>query len=149
MEENYIQWIFNPPLSPHFGGVFEVMIKAAKKAMDVIIRRASLHDEELMSVFIEIEGIMNSRPICAISKDIKDETVLTPNHFLLGHAIGYEDGNSMRQRWKLTQEIAQHYWKRVRKEILMRWRERHKLKLENTSDQEFEAVLATWKGALK
>ena len=26
-----VKWFFNPPLAPHFGGVHEVMIKAAKK----------------------------------------------------------------------------------------------------------------------
>ena len=26
-----IKWTFNPPLSPHFGGVYEVMIKALRK----------------------------------------------------------------------------------------------------------------------
>ena len=28
-----IKWIFNPPYAPHFGGVFEIMIKAAKKQL--------------------------------------------------------------------------------------------------------------------
>ena len=28
-----VKWSFNPPLAPHFGGVHEVMIKAAKKAI--------------------------------------------------------------------------------------------------------------------
>ena len=28
-----IKWKFNPPYSPHFGGVFETMIKAAKRAV--------------------------------------------------------------------------------------------------------------------
>ena len=28
-----VKWSFNPPLSPHFGGVHEIMIKAAKKAI--------------------------------------------------------------------------------------------------------------------
>ena len=28
-----VQWLFNPPGAPHFGGVHEIMVKAAKKAI--------------------------------------------------------------------------------------------------------------------
>ena len=36
-----VNWFFNPPLAPHFGGVHEIMIKVAKKA-----------DEELMLLLL-------------------------------------------------------------------------------------------------
>ena len=28
-----VQWSLNPPAAPHFGGVHEIMVKAAKKAI--------------------------------------------------------------------------------------------------------------------
>ena len=32
-----VEWFFNPPLAPHFGGIHEVMIKATKKALRAML----------------------------------------------------------------------------------------------------------------
>ena len=40
-----VKWNFTPPLSPHFGGVYETMIKAAKRAMNAVIWNADITDE--------------------------------------------------------------------------------------------------------
>ena len=42
-----VNWVFNPPLAPHFGEAHEIVIKAAKKA-----------DEELMTALIGAESLM-------------------------------------------------------------------------------------------
>ena len=52
-----IKWKFNPPPSPHFGGVYEVMIKVAKKAIYGILGNADVSDEELMTAFIGEEAL--------------------------------------------------------------------------------------------
>ena len=48
--------IINPPSAPHFGGVYESLIKSMKRAMQRILTKADISDEELMTVLIEIEG---------------------------------------------------------------------------------------------
>ena len=83
-----LKWCFNPPLAPHFGGVYEAMIKAAKKAICAILSNADINDEELMMTFIGIEALLNSHPLTYQSADSKDATPLTPNHFLHGQAGG-------------------------------------------------------------
>ena len=85
---NGIRWHWNPPLAPHFGGVFERMIKSAKRAINAILGHADVKDEELLTVFTGVESLLNSRPLTATSKDPNDDPILTPNHFLIGHMGG-------------------------------------------------------------
>ena len=79
-----VKWHFNPPLSPHFSGVHEVMIKAAKKAISAILSSADVTDEELLSAVVGAEGLINSRPLTYQSVNPQDPVPLTPNHFLHG-----------------------------------------------------------------
>ena len=40
-----IKWYFNPPLAPHFGGVHESMIKAAKRTISAVLGNAGVTDD--------------------------------------------------------------------------------------------------------
>ena len=79
-----IDWQFNSPEAPHFGGVFERMIKAAKRAIYAVLKEADVDDEELQTMFTGTESLLNSRPLTIVSGDVNDELVLTPNYFLNG-----------------------------------------------------------------
>ena len=58
-----VQWSFNPPGAPHFGGVHEIMVKAAKKAIKNILENADINNEKRVTVFVSAEGLINSRPL--------------------------------------------------------------------------------------
>ncbi|XP_046557778.1 uncharacterized protein LOC124266970 [Haliotis rubra] len=76
-----IKWCFNPPHASHFGGVFETMIKAAKRGIFAILSGGDVTDEELMTAFTGAEALINSRPFTYQSAHPHDSTPLTPNHF--------------------------------------------------------------------
>ena len=61
-----IQWHFNPPLSPHFGGLWEAAVKSFKHHLKRILKNQTLTYEQINILLIEIEGILNSRPLCTL-----------------------------------------------------------------------------------
>ena len=120
-----IQWEFNPPVSPHFEGVFEIMIKCAKKAIRGILGNAEVTDEELLTVICGAESLLNSRPITYVSSDCNDLYPFTPNHFIHGQAGGkfaveatQEENYNPRKRWHRIQQLISQVWRRWRKELL-------------------------------
>ena len=120
-----IEWRFNPPTGSHHGGVFESLIKSAKKSIRAILGNAGVTDEELLTAIVEVEGLMNSRPLTYCSDDPKDDPVLTPNHFLYGQAGGGlaprvvdELAFNPRNRWRFVQDLVLKAWRRWMKEYL-------------------------------
>ena len=56
-----IKWSWNPPLGSYFGGVFDSLIKVAKKTMKAMVENAGLDDNELQSAIKKAEALTNSR----------------------------------------------------------------------------------------
>ena len=65
--------------------VFESMIKSAKKAINKWLKNARVTDEELLSVVIGAESLVNLQPITYLSACPKDDCPLTANHFFRGN----------------------------------------------------------------
>ena len=122
-----IHWDFNPPESPHMGGVWERMVRSVKTSLNAIIMAEGvvLNDFTLMTVLTEVEALVNSRPLTPVSDDVSDLEALTPNHFIMGRAstllpicITYNDNVTPRKRWKHAQSITQQFWDQWRREYL-------------------------------
>ena len=53
-----VKWHFNPPNAPHFVGVYEIMIKTTKRAINEILGNAGITDEELHTAFTGAESLL-------------------------------------------------------------------------------------------
>lgn len=120
-----IEFKFNPPSAPHFGGVWEIQIKAAKTHLYRVVGDQVLTFEELTTLFVQIEAVLNSRPLCPVGTDPNDLSVLTPGHFLTLEpltAVPDEDLSSVNinrlRRWQLLQSFHQNFWSRWKHEYL-------------------------------
>ncbi|XP_033323544.2 uncharacterized protein LOC117218920 [Megalopta genalis] len=125
LAEQSIDWFLSPPYSPHFGGLWEAAVKSFKHHLIRTVGDTLLTYEQLNTYVIEIEGILNSRPLTPLSPDPNDLQVLTPGHFLIGEPItslpeqNYTDIQSNRlSLWQHVQKIKQHFWRRWHKEYI-------------------------------
>ncbi|XP_029965347.1 uncharacterized protein LOC115401351 [Salarias fasciatus] len=114
-----ISYYFNPPASPHFGGVWEREIRSIKSALYSTVGAQPVPEEVLRTVLIEVEGILNSKPLGYVSADARDLDPITPNVLLMGRPDGslpqvvYPETELIgRRRWKHSQILADHFWAR-------------------------------------
>ncbi|KAL7724701.1 hypothetical protein ACLKA6_018887 [Drosophila palustris] len=81
------EFVFIPPRAPHFGGLWEAAVKSAKHLMVRAIGNALLREDEMQTVLVEVEAVLNSRPLIADSSSPNDGKVITPAHLLIGTTL--------------------------------------------------------------
>ncbi|XP_062713737.1 uncharacterized protein LOC115269020 [Aedes albopictus] len=120
-----IEWHFIPPDAPEFGGLWEAAVKSAKTHLKRIVGNVKLTFEELTTVLVEIEAVLNSRPLFTISNDPADPLVITPAHYLIGRPLtampepSLEDVQATRlNRWQHLQLMREHFWRAWSREYL-------------------------------
>ena len=64
-----INWKFILDRSPWWGGFYERLVKVVKDALRKVVKNAKLNYDELMTILIEIESMINSRPLTYLSDD--------------------------------------------------------------------------------
>ncbi|XP_062715374.1 uncharacterized protein LOC134291519 [Aedes albopictus] len=111
-------WIFIPPLSPHMGGAWERLIRSVKQNLEKLKPNRLPSDETLRNILIEVEYLVNSRPLTDIPLDDDQSPVLTPNHFIIGSSNGVlpwtcldDSPVRLKENWKLSQSATNQFWK--------------------------------------
>ncbi|KAL1255485.1 hypothetical protein QQF64_013546 [Cirrhinus molitorella] len=102
-----VEFRFNPPNAPHFGGCWEREIHSLKQALTATIGAQSVTFEVLQTVLVEIEGILKSDP-----------DPITPNSLLMGRPdsslppeVYPESELISRWRWCHSQVLADNFWR--------------------------------------
>ena len=134
-----IRWRFNLARAPWWGGMFERMVRSTKRCLKKAVGSRRLTYEELNTVLVEIEAVLNSRPLTYIYED-DVEVPLTPSHLFCGRRLldkpeqGYEpedddvllDRKDMITQTKGSEAVVDHFWKRWSREYLVDLREHQK-----------------------
>lgn len=114
-----IKFIFNPPSAPHFEGLWKSGLKSVKTHIAHVVGHQVLILEEFNMLIVQIKAILNSRPLCSLSSDPNNLTVLTPCYFLTLEplmAVADPDLTNLKisrlSPWQLVQQLQQSFWKR-------------------------------------
>lgn len=137
LDRKKIEWRFNLERAPWWGGFFERMVVSVKACLRKVLGNARLTFDEFLTVLVEVEGTLNSRPLTHDYNEEEHE-VLTPSHLIFGRRIQSmpdeiaeepeKNESSCSERFRyLTVKLA-HFWKRWRNEYLVNLREFHRAK---------------------
>ncbi|KAJ8710050.1 hypothetical protein PYW07_009416 [Mythimna separata] len=128
-----INFSFIPAYTPHFGGLWESAVKSVKHHLRRILGLTNLTFEEMATCLIQVEAVLNSRPLTPLSNDPSDLTPLTPAHFLIGRSLvmlphpQIQTANiSNLQRFRRVEYLKQHFWTRFTHEYILWLKERTK-----------------------
>ena len=167
-----VQWQFIPKRAPWYGGWWERLIGLTKMSLKKVLGRARVSLAVVQTLTVEVEAILNDRPLTHVSSDLEDAEPLTPAHLLHGHRITslphtvveeqdlndptYGSVTDVSQRAKLQAFLLNQFQARWRHEYLTSLREYHRTTGNNSQRvKPGEVVLvydesprSTWKMAI-
>ncbi|MCP9263590.1 Integrase core domain containing protein [Dirofilaria immitis] len=120
-----ITWKNTTPRAPWEGGIYERMIDVTKTAMRRAIGRKLLWERELITLIIEIEGVLNTRPLTYVN--FEDYVIIRPIDFILPNAslvtqIPYDNDEEEYHLHRLsTKEKLVRYWSNTLKALDTFW----------------------------
>lgn len=125
LQQKEVQWTFMPPTASHMGGAWERMIRSVRRILTSLSGERTLTEDQLHTLLLEAESILNSRPLTPVTLDVDHQTPLTPNHMLKLHPtvdlpplLTSESDCYAKCRWRHVQYLADQFWLRWSREYL-------------------------------
>ena len=142
LESKNISWSFIPKRAPWYGGFWERIIGLTKQAVKKTLGRAFITQAQLETIVVEIEAMLNNRPLTYVSSDLLDPEPLTPADMLYGRRIQsipyhledpedlsdptFTTSKDIRKSVDKQKHLIQQFWQRWKREYLTSLREVHK-----------------------
>ena len=135
-----IKWSFSTPLAPHHNGLVEALVKSVKNSLNKIINDRILTAEEYRTILMEIQNLINSRPVWPPNDGDAEDVPITCNDLLRPggldkHPMPLDDGNP-KMRYHYIQKVISEWWKLWLRNFVPSLQVRNKWwkKRENVSD---------------
>ena len=120
------------PTSPWWGRFYERLVRSVKISLKKILGKSMLSYEELQTVLLKIESVINGRPLVYLSEDDLGD-VLTPNHLMYDRNIRKKSNalvpesvvQDLSKRYKYISKLVNDQWKRFSRVYLNELRQHH------------------------
>lgn len=139
--EHEIQWKFIPAESPWMGGAYERMIGTVKSSFERVYGNKVMSIEQFELAMIEVEAIVNCRPITYVEKEA-DASIVTPNDFLQvrypAMPIDFKKAPTTQQltsTWLAAEQALEEFW-RIWSEQYLRFIRERRDKMKNPRKSE-------------
>jgi hypothetical protein len=128
-----------------WGGFYERLVKSVKECLRKIIGKALLSYEEMSTLLVEVETVLNLRPLTYVYNEKDEPCPLTPMHFLnfgkeISYPINFADiiddaskRSSALRRKKFQTLLLKQLWSKWKSHYLLDLKTAHSLK--NPSSQ--------------
>lgn len=135
--ENHIDWKTIPARSPHFGGIWESVVKQFKFHLKRSTSSMVFTPDDFVTLIDQIECVLNSRPLTAVSDSVQDFKCLTSGHFLIGQPlnlllepswIAFKFGRL--EAWQQNQFLLNQIWERFKSDYISALQRRSKWRTE-------------------
>ena len=140
--ENGIQWRNIPEKSPWVGGFYERLVGLVKQALRKTLWKATINGDKLGTLLVQIEGVLNMRPLLVQGSEADEFATLCPANFIspssrLGAPPSLYDNDDpdysppksqdLMAAWATIQKRLDQFWKAWSMQYLQELRERHQV----------------------
>ncbi|MBM6549421.1 integrase zinc binding domain-containing protein, partial [Streptococcus dysgalactiae] len=108
-------WVFNPPCASHRGGLWERLIRSIRQLLGGILNNQIVNDDVLLTTLIEVERILNNRPLIPAPDSPDPYATLSPRELLsLCSTEQLRNENSslpvrLSRRWRQVQHLRDSF----------------------------------------
>ena len=151
LTNNRITWKFIVEKAPWWGGFWERMVQGVKRCLRRTVGCTSLTYDQLQTLLVEVEAVINARPLTYVLDDIDGISyAVSPSHLIYGRRIAENPNGShfditsthatLTKRYKNQRHLLNQFTKQWRKEYLTGLRESHRANSQRTGASRDAAV---------
>ena len=132
-----ISWSFIVEKAPWWGGFWERLVQSVKRPLKKVLGRSTLNFEELRTILVEIESVINARPIMYLYDDANSISYpLTPSDLIYGRRVTSTANSAHHEIISTHHSLTRraHHHKNLLQQVTKQWRQEYLTSLREQSN---------------